>query len=334
MIKKILFIFCLIAFFFSCKRNTSHVEYLSVEPEIIYDSIITRLPGKFAIKNNYFIWQDAMARDSFIHIVNTKKQIEIAKIGKIGKGPNEFRTPSLGSSSPYDLMIFDLNGNHQFFFSLDSLLKGKQHFINIKNSSRDVTTSRLSINDSTFISLCPEKKSFIFVDQPGSVKQFGKMPFSKQYSNGFYINQGHMAYNSRKKILVYAASKFPYIAIYKWKNQSLILENEVKEDFDYNYSNQKITIPGKKAGAFSASLTKNYIVTHRRHYERDNTNEQSVGMDVSKAPTTIFLHDYNGRLLRIIDLKTPIVRIYSQINNDNLFAIVANPDYSLIKYEL
>lgn len=50
---------------------------------------------------------------------------------------------------------------------------------------------------------------------------------------------------------------------------------------------------------------------------------------------TIFLaclYDYGSRLVKVIDLGMPVVRIASDRRSNTLYAIGLNPDYMLVKY--
>ena len=54
----------------ACKSKNAEVPYVFIEAEIIYNSIITRLPGSIYVKDRIFIWQDVFAPDSFLHIID------------------------------------------------------------------------------------------------------------------------------------------------------------------------------------------------------------------------------------------------------------------------
>ena len=89
-----------------------------------------------------------------------------------------------------------------------------------------------------------------------------------------------------------------------------------------------------RMGAMELALTKDYIVTVQRDYQTDPTDESRVGWDFSMLPQTLFVYDYQSNLKRIIDFKMPILRIGSDIKNNTIYAIVVNPDFCLVKYDI
>ena len=81
-------------------------------------------------------------------------------------------------------------------------------------------------------------------------------------------------------------------------------------------------------------MSKDYIITLERDRDRDPIDESTVGRDVSKCPHTVFLYDYDGNLVKIVDLGIPVMRIAADCQDNVLYAIGADPDYILVKYEL
>lgn len=51
-------------------------------------------------------------------------------------------------------------------------------------------------------------------------------------------------------------------------------------------------------------------------------------------PSYCFLYDYDGNLVKIVDLGIPVMRIASEEQSNTLYAIGVNPDFVLVKYEL
>ena len=62
-------------------------------------------------------------------------------------------------------------------------------------------------------------------------------------------------------------------------------------------------------------------------------NLQWEGMQAN-ALILIFLYDYDGNLVKIVDLGIPVMRIASEEQSNTLYAIGVNPDFVLVKYEL
>lgn len=48
-------------------------------------------------------------------------------------------------------------------------------------------------------------------------------------------------------------------------------------------------------------------------------DETTVGRDASKCPHTVFLYDYEGHLIKIVDLGMPIMRIAADRTSNVLY---------------
>ena len=102
----------------------------------------------------------------------------------------------------------------------------------------------------------------------------------------------------------------------------------------YNITDDDIIFDRKVKGANDVCMSKDYIITLERDRERDPMDESTVRRDISKCPRTVFLYDYAGNLLKIVDVGMPIMRIAAGNNSNTLYIIGGNPDYVLAKCEL
>lgn len=96
---------------------------------------------------------------------------------------------------------------------------------------------------------------------------------------------------------------------------------------------QQFSLITKITDAYNSSNSR-YIITLERDRETDPMDETTVRRDISKCPRTVFLYDYTGRLLKIVDVGMPIMRIAANRNSNVLYMIGGNPDYVLAKCEL
>lgn len=318
----------------ACTHKKADTPYMYIKAQVLYDSIITRLPGSFYVKDSIFIWQDVFATDSFLHIVNLRKKSEVSRYGKIGKGPKEFTTPNVGSCWDNGLILYDQNGTLQNYFQIRTFLKGADPYKPLATSINRFCTDVIGTGDGELVSLYPDETSFLVFETKENSYKFGNTPFNKDYTNGYEINQGSLAYNKENEVLVYAMSAYPYFAIYKKSKNEFTLFKESSGDLHYNFSNNKILIEPSKRGIFSIALTKDFIIAHQRNYSKDNIDERTVGIDLSKVPSTLFVYTYEGVLVKIIDIKMPIIRLNSIYNEDVLYAIAANPDYTLVSIDV
>jgi len=167
---------------------------------------------------------------------------------------------------------------------------------------------------------------------------FGKFPIpeSLRKRDRFSYFQGNVAYNPDLKKLIYTSYRFPYMAIYTKSGKSFKLLTEVKGKFDYSVSSggEFKRSRDSKEGPRELTLTLDYIVTVDRDLSIDQTDENEVGRDPMKLPHTVFIYDYEGNLLKIVNLGFPVVRIAADTKNNTLYAIVVMDDYVLVKYEL
>lgn len=77
------------------------------------------------------------------------------------------------------------------------------------------------------------------------------------------------------------------------------------------------------------ALTRDYIVTLQRDYENDPTDESQVGRNFEKLPQTLFVYDYGGKLLKIINYNVPIGRIAGNMKSNMVYALIVDPDFKL-----
>lgn len=52
------------------------------------------------------------------------------------------------------------------------------------------------------------------------------------------------------------------------------------------------------------------------------------------VPRTVFVYDYDGKLLKIVNLGMPVMRIAADGRSNALYVIGVNPDFALAKYDL
>lgn len=89
--------------------------------------------------------------------------------------------------------------------------------------------------------------------------------------------------------------------------------------------NERIMLIGE------VTATKDYFVA-ARHREFKNDIDITTGW--TKRPQTLYLYDYDLNLKKIVDIGMPIVRITGNENTNTVYAIVINPEFSIVKIEL
>ena len=57
-------------------------------------------------------------------------------------------------------------------------------------------------------------------------------------------------------------------------------------------------------------------------------------MNFEKLPKTVFLYDYHGNFIKIIDVGIPLLRIAGDIHNNELYAIGLDGEFIMIKFSV
>ena len=108
------------------------IEHTFLTPEVVSDSIYTSMPGEMVICDEFLVWEDPFTTDNHLHIVDLNNGKEIGQMGKKGQGPKEFTTPMLSHIvKDRCLRVEDANTSRRALFSIDSLLQGKDYYIEL-----------------------------------------------------------------------------------------------------------------------------------------------------------------------------------------------------------
>lgn len=300
---------------------------------VLTDSIYTSMPGDLILSPKYLVWSDPFSDGAFIHVHDTVNGQEIGAMGSIGQGPEEFVSPGMSRFAVNnEIYASDANSNNRGYFSIDSLLCGGKAFRRIEGDSLQ-TYSR--VTEHLYISDTKDGDEVYFsalID--GQNVTFGNYPIPDIKQHLF----GSLAYDVRNSNFIYAALDIPYLSCYHYDetagNFELLWERKTSVD-NYRMENGYLQFDMDKAkGASELCLSRDYIITLERDRKYDQTKESSVGRDASLRPTTVFLYDYEGNLKRIVDIGAPILRICSDVTRNTVYALVVNPDYTLVKCEL
>lgn len=315
----------------ACSFQNDNLERIDIEFSTVYDSIESRMPGQLLVNSQYAIWTDPFNSENQAHIVDLKTNKEIGELINIGNGPEDFLTPGFCISTTNNLIVYDMNNNKMGSYSLDNIKNNKNPLVSIATKQTKDITKIIETDNNSFVSFNPNAQ-FPFQVEDGDY--FGKFPFTEDVKNKYNISQGNIAYNPQNKYFIYSSMDLPYIAAYKKENSNFKLIWEKKEGVDYTIIENELIPNKKRKGAAELALTKDYIVTLQRDYQNDPTDETTVGRDFNKIPQTLFLYDYKSNLKKIVHLHTPILRIAADTKSNTVYAIVINPDFTLVKCEL
>lgn len=326
----------LLMLFFLCsctsekKRN---VENVNATYELLDDEIVTTMPGSLRVAGDFLVWEDPFARDYFVHVHEKATGRSVGAMGKVGEGPREFITGGInGSYIDNRFFAMDVNGKTRGFLSIDSLAQGKDPFMPLTEQEETSRPNMPEYAKNLYISRTENGEQYYFkaILHDQSI-EFGNYPIPQVKEH----LGGELVYNQEREVLASACFKFPYLALYKNNGTTFSLAWEYKSDgSEYEVRNDQIIFDRKVGGIFELCMSKDYIIALQRDRTKDDTDESTVGRNASKCPHTVFLYDYDGNLVKIVDLGMPVMRIAAESRDNTLYAIGVNPDYVLVKYDL
>lgn len=323
----------------SCAQDKKeNIERIcNVSYTVLTDSIFTRMPGKLLYSDKYIVWIDPFASKNFVHVLDASSGKELGCLGNIGNGPHEFT--GIFASLTYDSLIVlsDLNRDLQGYINLNRVeTEPSTAFVKWRYDKLNKFTRYLEISESQSLLLYPgANKPFVYKHNEKN-DSIGRFPFNEKIVNGYNIYQGEMFYNAERGCLFYSTFYIPYAAMYKLEDDKFVMEWEWKEDIDYNIVNGKLKINNQFHNFHEIALTKDYIVVCKRDVE----TEGELSKDIKKKdpmralPYSIFLYDYDYNLKKIVKLETPIIRVAGNASCNVLYAIITNPEFALVKFEL
>lgn len=332
MCKKVIVVMSVVFFFFcSCSSKDAEVQRITLQSQILNDELITTMPGDLLLTDNYLVWSDPFSRDYFVHVHSASTGEELGVMGKVGEGPKEFVTPMINRYC-VDNKIFavDANGKNVGYLSIDSLINGQEPYC--KLSDREQKMKMEKMDHELYINTTDDgSETYFRTIMNGQESFWGAYPIPEMKVRvGIYES-----YDPVEGLFVVSSFSFPYLALYKKENSTFTLQWERKSNNEnYIITDDDIVFDRKIRGAQDVCMSKDYIITLERDRERDPMDESTVGRNISKSPRTVFLYDYTGRLLKIVDLGMPAMRIAAGRNSNTLYIIGGNPDYVLAKYEL
>lgn len=315
-----------------CQSKQAEVTQEKVTFEVLHNDIMTRMPGSMAVAGDYLMWYDPFARDYFVNIHDRQTGELIGKMGKVGEGPSEFITGHVSSYYVNDCFYAsDVNGNTRGFLSVDSLIAHKEPFLPLSEEEK--------VNRPLMTEL--QKGVFIDITEDGEEHYFKTNIYGKESSFGVYpikeVKQhlgNTLAYDSISGMLACCSFTVPYLALYQKSGDTFDLRWEKEPEVGYEISRGHIVPDETIGGVFGLSLSKDYIVSLHRDWENERLDKSIRGRDERQLPHLAYLYDYEGNLMKIVDLGVRVVRIASDRRSNTLYALVLNPDYMLVKYEL
>lgn len=322
----------------SSKKN---VERLTLRPSsVIQDSMFTQMPGVLLLCPPYLVWEDPFNSEHFLHVVDITAKKEIGVMGEIGRGPKEFITPVSFQSIGHKVFTLDLNQHKQAYYSVDSLVAGKEPFIPCPLDAIKDCFITVQIAENDFISISPRGEHlFQWIHPDSSVTYFGKCPIKEILSpdENDQARTGDLEYNPCNNKLVYSAKRIPYFALYEKQGDTFQLVREkTSSKRSYEIKNDRFHFFNDQQTPSEIVLTKDYIIALQQDEDTElPRQERTSGIrDFSKVPNTILVYDYEFNLQKIINMSMPILRITGNCDSNTLYAVGIDLDFCILTYEI
>lgn len=311
-------------------HGTSSVQRVQLSPTVLTDSIYTMMPGDLMFTGKHLVWSDPFMDNYFLHVLDLEGK-ELGVMGKSGQGPDEFVSPLVRRHCINNsFFAMDANGLTNGYLSIDSLLQGKNPLVPCTKEEEEL--GMLKLAEDIYWGPTEDGDEFYFQSCiHGKKALFGFYPISdvRQHLGGYEV------YDATRGLLAYTSFEMPYLALYEKRADNFHLLWDIKPPAsNYEIIGGEIVTDRTQRGGGDITICKDYIVVLQRDYETDPTDETTVGRDISKCPHTVFLYDFESRLVKIVDLGMPAMRIAASPNSNKLYAIGAYPDYVLAEYNL
>lgn len=325
---------CFVASIFalsSCSNSdVKKMERELIEYDVITDSIYTSFPADFIYTGKYVVWTD-IYNTPLIHVINPEQKAEVVAFGSKGNGPLDFLTGASIMMYGIDtIFAYDMNADRQFLYSLDNAIDGGEYAVPLKSCG----INNICLSKDSFVRYNCEYEDTPFRLVVGSdTVAFGKFPVEVDKSKLDYIYDldASISYDPFLKTLICNASQFRYVALYNRTDKGFELKNEFCDNYEYTIENRRIKFSDENY-PMAFALTKDYMVD--LSYDFEMGEARSLGRDFNNLPHILFVRDHQGNLLRMFDLKKPALRMAGCGNDNVLYAIIADEEWTLIRIDL
>ena len=321
--------FCLLLF--SCSTSPKNVERIHLKHIMVSEDLFTSFPGTLLVDKKFIVMQDPFASEGMVKLYDKETGKLVVQTGQSGRGPTEFVTIVVHNVLDGVLFVSDMNGAKNAIARLDDIPIVEQPFTFSRSDINGVNKLQLIAPNTYLIMDYYNPKPFIVQNEAGEIIQ---EPFGKWLIDGAYDDsqQGSFAYCAVKKTFVYAPFDFAYITMYQQSEKGFeqIWENMLEKP-NYRLTDERIIWDSNQKSGFSGvAFLKDYIACLRCELLLNEVR----GRDISTLPRTIYLFDYKGNLVKIIDLEHPTLRIAGDSESNTIYVINVPGEYCIVKYEL
>jgi hypothetical protein len=303
---------------------------------VIADSLYLSFPGQLRVTSAHILIQTPFSADGFLKIYDRKTGWEVGWLGTVGSGPGEWIAPSLGNVAGDKVLVFDPNLKKYVMAETGTLY----HEISDAGSMRktDIQPSSLVfVSDRLLVAADYRERPFKLLSD-GQILPCGQYPFAETIANTYECFQGPLAAHPEKGLLAYGMNDNPYLSLYLLKPGGLeqVWEKQFKEP-DYSISDGQLRWGTRQpAGVKEVTFTKDYIACLTEdERNRENTFTLSLRGREMKIPLqSVYLFDYEGNPVYLLDPDTHIIRLASGTESNILYAVSINPDFRIVTFDL
>jgi hypothetical protein len=322
----------------SCQQQKD-IEKRKIDSKTIISSIPARIVQVTHIKDSLAIFERPM-ENQFIELYNLNTTKKIASVGKKGKGPGEFVTPSLDGLFNNRITILDENLNKCGIFSLNNILTKEKDLVKTIKLNEYTNNARLvyisEYNENQFIGASYfTEQPFMLFNSNGITKKFGKYPIEGEINNKPQVFQGDFYYDSQRKLLLYSSFNIGYIALYNIENEinaKMVWENYYL-DKDYHLNDKKLKWNSSQdRGFFDVTISKDYVIG----LLKKNAKQKDLMRNAESAPRHMLVFKINtGTLTKEYNLDKPVASVACESHKNNIaYCVGFNPDWCLLKYKI
>ena len=215
--KIILYIISVLTVFTSC-TTTDVPDKVSLQPQVMNDSLLTTMPGDLLLIDDYLVWSDPFSDNKFLHVHRSSDGKYIGSMGQKGEGPQEFVSPLINRFSINRcIAAHDANGKTRGYLSIDSLIVGKEPFMSLSDFDRNIRMAKL--DEQLYLTETENGENDYFkVSSNGKKSTFGVYPIREvKHHMGTY-----KTYDKDRGLLAFGPFNFSYLALYSFSKTFIL----------------------------------------------------------------------------------------------------------------
>lgn len=338
--KYLILIFSISLFAISCdKKQHSKTEIINLRHQPIWNDneILLGTPRLFVLRDSVMIVGD-FKTDSLFHYINRDNNIK--SFGKRGQGPKEFLFPSslYAYSQSDSFCLFDANKR------LVSSLKFSDTIATFNPLYKTFPYNHymvIPVNNSNYVSAGIYQDAYLYLlDNMGNpIYKYDCFPYRNDIEKNLdktVLSQAYMGTATTNKDgnkLVFVTGFSKIISFFEIDKQKIILKKEVVEGYpDYEFNKETVKYKGisrtSPSGFLSVTSSERYVYAL---YSGKNYKEH--GLDINYG-NSIFVYDWNGNLIREIQMDISASQIRIDSKDHFIYALVRNPDPMIVRFEI